>query len=485
VLEGMSQVDESMITGESLPVAREPGQALIGGAINGDGLLRIRATAVGAASQLSQIVAQVESAQARKAPIQQQVDRVAAVFVPVVLVVGLFTFLVWGLVGGDWVAATIHAVSVLVIACPCALGLATPATLMVGTGLAARMGILVRDAQALEVLRKVKVMALDKTGTLTQGHPQLIHLAPAPGENRETVLLAAAALQAGSSHPLAAAVLNAAQQAHLFVPLAQGAMAVPGRGVQGVVQGTFTALGSTRWCEELKADSASWAEQARVWQAQGHSVAWLMRRPREADPWLVAGVLAFADASKPEAREALAQLHAMGVRTVLVSGDNPGAAHAVAAALGLDEVHAEVLPGDKARVIAALRQGLPADAKVAMVGDGINDAPALAAADVGLAMGNGTDVAMQTAAMTLLRGDLRLLPQAIALSAAVTRKIHQNLFWAFAYNIVGIPLAALGALSPVLAGSAMALSSVCVIGNALLLARWRPANAPAQGAPNR
>jgi P-type Cu+ transporter len=478
VLEGLSQVDESMITGESLPVAREPGDAVIGGAINGDGLLRLRATAVGTASQLSQIVAQVESAQARKAPIQQQVDKVAAVFVPVVLLIALLTFLGWGIAGHDWVDATIHAVSVLVIACPCALGLATPAALMVGTGLAARMGILVRDAQALETLREVKVMALDKTGTLTQGQPRLAHCEPVPGESRDSVLRAAAALQTGSSHPLAKAVLNAAEGARLQVPDAQDAKAVPGRGVQGMVAGTLMALGSDRWRAELNADNAHWAAQAKGWQAQGHSVAWLMHQAPGSGAWQVTGVLAFADIAKPEAPQALAQLHALGVRTVLVSGDNAGAAQAVAQALGLDEVHAEVLPGDKARVVAALRQGLPAHAKVAMVGDGINDAPALAAADVGLAMGTGTDVAMQTAGVTLLRGDLRLLPQAIELSVAVTRKIRQNLFWAFAYNVVGIPLAATGALSPMLAGGAMALSSVCVIGNALLLGRWRPAGAP-------
>jgi Cu+-exporting ATPase len=294
------------------------------------------------------------------------------------------------------------------------------------------------------------------------------------------VLRAAAALQTGSSHPLAKAVLNAAQADHLTVPAAQDAKAVPGRGVQGNVAGTLMALGSDRWCAELNADNAHWAVQAKGWQAQGHSVAWLMRQAQGSEAWHVVGVLAFADVAKPEAPQALARLHALGVRTVLVSGDNAGAAQAVAQALGLDEVHAEVLPGDKARVVAALRQGLPAHAKVAMVGDGINDAPALAAADVGLAMGTGTDVAMQTAGVTLLRGDLRLLPQAIELSMAVTRKIRQNLFWAFAYNVVGIPLAALGALSPMLAGGAMALSSVCVIGNALLLARWRPTDAPSE-----
>jgi Cu+-exporting ATPase len=473
VEDGASHVDESMLTGESLPVAREAGSAVVGGAINGEGRLVLRATAVGAETQLARIVRLVESAQAKKAPIQRLVDRVAAVFVPAVLAVALATLLGWGLVAGSgWEAATLNAVSVLVIACPCALGLATPATLMVGTGLAARRGILVRDAQALEQMRAVRVIAFDKTGTLTEGRPRLVAaepLEPALPGDRLTRL--AAALQQGSEHPLAKAVLAAAGTGP--VPEAAELRAVPGRGIEGRIEGLAHRLGSERWRAELQADAGALAARAAALQADGCSVSWLMAANADG-AHRVLGLLAFADPPKAGAREAIARLHGLGVRTVLISGDNRGAAQAVARAVGIDEVHAEVLPGDKAAAVAALRAGLPPGQRVAMVGDGVNDAPALAAADVGLAMGTGTDVAMASAGLTLLRGDLGLVAEGVALSRATWRKLQQNLFWAFAYNVVGIPAAALGALSPVLAGAAMALSSVSVVGNALLLARWRP-----------
>ena len=470
IVDGASHLDESMLTGESLPVAREVGDKVTGGSINGEGLLRVRVRAVGAETQLARIVRLVESAQAKKAPIQALVDRVSAVFVPVVVAAALLTLLGWGFARGDWAAATLHAVAVLVIACPCALGLATPATFMVGTGLAARRGILVRDAQALEQMRAVALVAFDKTGTLTEGKPRLQALHAANGGSSDEVLALAAALQRGSEHPLARAVLQAAAAQSLASRDASELRAVPGRGIEGRVQGRLLRLGSSRWRDELGATAGNLQAKAEALQAQGCSLAWLIGDA----PAQVLGLLAFGDPPKANAAATIARLHALGIRSVLISGDNRGAAEGVARQLGIDEVHAEVLPGDKAAVVAALRATLPAGARVAMVGDGVNDAPALAAADVGLAMSTGTDVAMHSAGLTLMRGDLGLVAEAYELSHAVSAKLRQNLFWAFAYNVVGIPLAAFGALSPMLAGAAMALSSVSVVGNALLLGRWKP-----------
>jgi Cu+-exporting ATPase len=482
VIEGRSHLDESLLTGESLPVAREPGDRVTGGAINGEGALVVRTTAVGAASMLSQIVQMVESAQARKAPIQQTVDRVAAVFVPAVFGVAALTLLGWGLFNGDWAEALIHAVSVLVIACPCALGLATPATLMVGTGLAARRGILVRDAQALELMRAVTVVAFDKTGTLTEGKPRLVDAstsAALPGGRAELLALATA-LQSASEHPLARAVVQAALTEGITAAPGSLPRAVPGRGIEGEVAGRSLCLGSSVWMAELGVADAALSAQAQAWAAQGRSVSWLAERPAGEAPRAL-GLLAFGDRAKPGAAKAVAALQREGLRVVLVSGDNRGAAEALAREVGITdmrEVRAEVLPADKAGVIQQLRDGLAPGQRVAMVGDGVNDAPALAAADVGLAMthadGGGTDVAMQTAGLTLLRGDPLLVAEALQLSRAITRRIRQNLFWAFAYNVVGIPLAAFGLLSPVVAGGAMALSSVSVITNALLLGRFKP-----------
>ncbi len=488
LIEGRSHFDESLLTGESLPVAREAGDGsarVTAGAINGEGLVVLRTTAVGAETTLSRIVRMVESAQARKAPIQQTVDRVSAVFVPVVIAVALVTLLGWGWANGDWTLAIVHAVSVLVIACPCALGLATPATLMVGTGLAAQRGILVRDAQALELMRQVRVVAFDKTGTLTEGRPRLVAVVGPRGspDERDALLSDAAAVQAGSEHPLAHAVTRAAAAAGLAPPAAADVRAVAGRGVEGRVAERDLQLGSSRWMAELGvAIPPDLAARAAALQADGNSVSWLAAHSAGAAPAL-RGLLAFGDAPKANAAAAIAALQALGVKAVLLSGDNHGAAQAVARRLGITDVRAEVLPGDKAQVVASLRESLPAGAKVAMVGDGINDAPALAAADVGLAMATGTDVAMETAGLTLMRGDPGLVVEALALSRAVTAKIRQNLFWAFFYNVVGIPLAAFGALSPVLAGTAMALSSVSVIANALLLRRWRPPAPAVVGGP--
>lgn len=486
IIEGRTHLDESLITGESLPVAREAGQTVTGGALNVEGLIVVRTTAVGAETQLARIVRLVESAQARKAPIQQLVDKVSAVFVPAVIGIAAITGLAWWALDGDGVAATLHAVAVLVIACPCALGLATPATLMVGTGMAARHGILVRDAQALETLRAVKVVAFDKTGTLTQGRPRLTALASQSGtpEDDAQLLRWAAALQSRNGHPLARAVIEAASTHALRgtsgVPAAEveGLQLVAGRGVEGQVDGMLLRLGSQRWLSESGLDAGPLAAKSAQAAASGQTVSWLFEPGgRDQRTARLLGLLTFGDEPKPGAAQAIASLRARGLRVVMISGDNHGAAQAMAQLLGIDEVRAEVLPADKARVVGELKAGLAPGEAVAMVGDGINDAPALAAADVGLAMageGGGTDVAVETAGLTLLRGDPQTVVEAWELSRAVRRKLHQNLFWAFAYNVVGIPMAALGWLSPMVAGAAMALSSVSVITNALMLRRWHP-----------
>jgi len=474
VLEGDSHVDESLITGESLPVARGVGDRVIGGAVNAEGLLLVRTTAVGAESALSRIVRMVESAQANKAPIQRLVDQVSAVFVPVVLAVALCTLLGWGLATGDWTRAVLDAVAVLVIACPCALGLATPTAIMVGTGAAARRGILIKDATALELAHSVRVVAFDKTGTLTEGRPQLQQSLSRDGDSAG-LLAAVAAVQAGSEHPLARAVQSAAATAAppAAQPAATEVRAVAGRGVAAQWQGRALRLGSTRFMDELGASPTTWPEglaRAAQAQAQGSTVSWLA--DTSAAPQLL-GLLVFGDSVKPGAAQAVQRLKALGVRCVLVSGDNPGSAAAVAAAVGIDDVRAEVLPEHKAQIVAELQQG---GQRVAMVGDGINDAPALAAADVGIAMGSGTDVAMQAASITLMRGDVGLVADALDISRRTHAKIRQNLFWAFVFNAVGIPLAAAGMLSPVIAGAAMAMSSFCVVSNALLLRRWKGAS---------
>jgi Cu+-exporting ATPase len=472
VLEGASHADESLITGESLPVAKHVGDEVTEGAVNAEGLLAVRATAVGAESTLARIVRLVESAQAKKAPIQRLVDKVAAVFVPVVVAIAMIVLLAWGFIAGDWQAALLNAVAVLVIACPCALGLATPAAIMAGTGVAAKHGILIKDVEALELAHAVGTVAFDKTGTLTEGQPELVATQPA-GIDRATLLTLAVSLQSGSEHPLAKAVVRAAAAEGIVPEAAQDVRAIPGQGIAGRVDGRDLRLGSGRMMRELGADLGDLAGPAVRHEAEGRSVSWLAEAT--ASP-RVLGLLAFGDAPKATAREAVATLRALGVRTVMLTGDNRGSADAAARALGIDEVRAEVLPQDKASVVTGLRSK---GAKVAMVGDGINDAPALAAADVGIAMSSGTDVAMHAAGITLMRSDPRLVADAIAISRRTYSKIRQNLFWAFIFNVVGIPLAALGLLNPVIAGAAMAFSSVSVVTNALLLKRWRPTARPA------
>jgi Cu+-exporting ATPase len=467
VAEGSSHLDESLLTGESLPVAKREGDRVTGGAMNADGLLLVEATAVGTATMLSQIIKLVEDAQAVKAPIQRLVDRVSAVFVPAVLLVSLATLLGWGIFGGDWQQALLNAVAVQVIACPCALGLATPTAIMAGTGVAARHGILIKDAEALETAHAVELVVFDKTGTLTEGKPAVVAV---EGASPRRVLELAWAVQQYSEHPLARAVEAAARERQLALAGASDAGALPGRGVHARVGGQERYLGNRRLMEELGAATGDFDAAGRAHEEEGRTVSWLATR--SAEGVRVEGMLAFGDRLKPAARAAVQRLAAMGVRVLMLTGDNAGSARAAAGAAGIDDFVAGVLPAEKAQAVTdAMRAGR----KVAMVGDGINDAPALAAADVGIAMASGTDVAMHTAGITLMRGDPALVADAIDISHRTWRKIRQNLGWAFAYNVVGIPLAALGLLNPVFAGAAMAASSVSVVGNALLLRRWRPA----------
>lgn len=470
VKEGHSNADESLMTGESLPVSKTVGDTVIGGAINGEGLLLIETTAVGAETTLARMIRLVGDAQAVKAPIQRMVDRVAAIFVPIVLGLAAMTLLAWGVTNGDWRAALFNAVAVLVIACPCALGLATPTAVMVGTGAAARRGILIKDAEALEIAHSLTAVAFDKTGTLTEGRPQVVAIEAVDGDTRRLLRLASG-LQQGSEHPLARAVLTLAQARNLDPSIATEIQALPGRGVQGIVDGQILLLGSGRLMEEQAVSLGPLEDEARALAAAGRSVSWLAIKTMESDqPPSLMGLLAFGDQLKEGAREAIDQLHQLGIRTILLSGDNEGSARAAAHALGIDDVQAEVLPADKAKRIAQLRAE---GHRVGMVGDGINDAPALAAADVGIAMGSGTDIAMHTAGVTLIRGDPRLIGEALDISRRTYAKIQQNLFWALIYNLVGIPLAAFGALNPMIAGAAMALSSVSVVTNALRLRGWK------------
>ncbi|WP_240791157.1 heavy metal translocating P-type ATPase [Roseomonas sp. AR75] len=469
---GEAGADESALTGESRPVEKAPGASLATGTVVLDGRLVLRATAVGADTTLARVAALVAAAQASRAPVQRLVDRVSAVFVPVVIGIALLTLLGWLLAGAGFEDAVLHAVAVLVIACPCALGLATPAAIMAGTGAAARAGILIRDAEAIERAKAVDLVAFDKTGTLTEGRPRLAALHAAPGVSREEALSLAAALQSGSEHPLAKAVLTA--QGAVPVPTIENFRALPGRGVEGVVAGRRLALGSGRLLAGCGADAGPLAAAAEAEAAQGRSLSWLIDPADHA----VLALLAFEDAPKAGAAEAVAALRAQGVQVAMLSGDSKAAAQATAERLGIARVAAEVLPDGKAAQVAAWRdQG----SRVAMVGDGINDAPALAAADLGIAMGTGTDVAIAAAGITLMRGDPALVPAALDIARRTYTKVKGNLGWAFAYNLLGLPLAALGLLSPALAGAAMAMSSVSVVGNALLLARWRPS--PSTGRP--
>jgi Cu+-exporting ATPase len=464
VAEGRSSVDQALLTGESRLVDVEPDDHVIGGAVNGDGLLLVRVTAVGAESMLSRIVRMVAEAQGAKAPIQRLVDRISAVFVPVVLIIAAVTLAGWLMAEHGWEPAILHAVAVLVIACPCALGLATPTAIMVGTGVGAKHGILIRDAVALETAGAATIMAFDKTGTLTVGRPRLREIVTAADLPRDRALALAASLQQGANHPLGHAVVEAASR--LTPPPVSELRTLPGRGVAGRVEERRLLLGNRRLMQEEGVDVAPLHESAQALQAEGNSISYLA----DAETRQALAVLAFGDTPKPSVRQALAALRALGVRSLMLTGDNEAAAHHLAQQIGLDDVRAELLPADKVAAIAALKGK---GETVAMVGDGINDAPALAAADLGIAMATGTDVAIETAGVALMRGDPMLAPAAIDLARATKRKIVQNLIWAFLFNVLGIPLAAMGGLTPIVAGAAMAFSSVMVVTNALSLNRWR------------
>jgi Cu+-exporting ATPase len=478
VVSGQSSANEAMLTGESLPVAKAPGDKVFAATINGAGLLRCKATGVGAHTLLAGIIRMVEEAQGSKAPVQRFADRVAAIFVPVVTAIALITFVAWWTIGGDFATALVNAVAVLVIACPCALGLATPTAIMVGTGLGARAGVLIRNAEALELAEKIDVLAVDKTGTLTQGKPTVIAVkvgagpsqADAPpvggseaglrargankvgaGGTADEVLGIAASLEQGATHPLAAALVAAAKQRGLALDTPQDVTAEPGKGIRGIVAGKPVRVGSPDW---LGVDAGSTAGSKVAVEVAGQ----------------VIGVIAVADPLRESSRQAVARLQQLGVEVVMLTGDNAATAAEIARQAGVARYEANVLPGEKASHVAALKA---AGKVVGMAGDGINDAPALAAADVSFAMGAGADVAMQAADVTLMRDDLNGVADAISLSRATLAKIRQNLFWAFIYNVLGIPAAALGFLNPVVAGAAMALSSVSVVSNSLLLKRWK------------
>lgn len=463
VAEGASSVNEAMLTGESLPVAKQPGDKVFAATVNGEGLMRCRATGVGSHTLLAGIIRMVEQAQGSKAPVQRLADRISAIFVPVVTAIALAAFAGWWAFTGDFTNALVNAVAVLVIACPCALGLATPTAIMVGTGRGAAAGILVKNAQALELAKNVEVLAVDKTGTLTLGQPAVTDVLPAGGADAAGLLRAAASLEQGSTHPLAEAVVARAREEGHALAQPDELRAVAGKGLTATLGGEAYALGSPAFLAERGVA----VPQALLVQlaGAGKSVVAVSRGPT------FLGLLGIADRLRPTSREAVERLSAQGIEVVMLTGDNRATAAAIAREAGIAHVEAEVLPQDKAAAVARLKAG---GKLVGMVGDGINDAPALAAADVSFAIGGGSDVALEAADVTLMRSDLLSAADAIDLSRATLAKIRQNLFFAFIYNVLGIPLAALGYLSPVIAGAAMAMSSVSVVSNSLLLRRWKP-----------
>ena len=466
VFEGRSDVDESLLTGESQPLQKQAGDLVVGGSVNGSGLLRIKTTLVGEQSTLSRIIALVENAQGKKAPVQRLVDRVAAVFVPIVIVIAMAAFFGWWLIAGDLNSGIVAAVAVMVIACPCSLGLATPTALMVGTGAAAMAGILIRDPEALEVAHKLDTVVLDKTGTLTEGRPAVTEMLTTGISESELLALAAAA-QTGSEHPLAHAVLTKAEG--LKLGRLEDFQSHPGMGLTARVAGRQIAIGNRRLLAEKGVRAERLEAQVAALEERGRTVMWVAALEPQA---LLLGAIAVADPIRETAKAAVQNLQRLGLEIIMLTGDHERSAAAVAAELGIKRVIASVLPGQKAEEVRRLQ----AEGRtVGMVGDGVNDAPALAAANVSIAMGGGSDVAMQTAGITLMRSDPLLVGDAIAVSRATHNKIRQGLFWAFFYNVIGMPLAAFGLLNPMISGAAMALSSVSVVSNALLLRRWRPA----------
>ncbi|WP_114097339.1 heavy metal translocating P-type ATPase [Thalassospira profundimaris] len=465
VVAGESELDESLITGETRPVARVAGDGVVGGAVNGTGRLDIEVRAVGDDTTLSRIIRLVEKAQTGKAPVQKLVDRVSSVFVPIVVVIALATLIVWLLMGYGAEASIVAAVSVLVIACPCALGLATPTALVAGTGSAARNGILIRNFEALEQAHNVDTVIFDKTGTLTEGTPTVRDVCAADGMDRNEMLRLVAGVQAASEHPLARAIVSLAKDENIVLPEIEDFKGKTGAGVLAKVDGHAVAIGTEALLTDQGIQSLSdkVATEIKQHESEGRTVVLV------AIDGAFAGYITLEDRIRESAKQAIADLKARGISSIMLSGDSQDVASHVARELGLERGEGRIRPQDKALEVEKLRkQGR----RVAMVGDGINDAPALAAADVGIAMGGGTDVAMETAGITLMRSDPALVSAAIDISIATRRKIAQNLFWAFAYNVVGVPLAALGVLSPAIAGAAMALSSVSVVGNSLTLRRW-------------
>lgn len=460
ISKGTSHVDEALISGESIPLYKGSGDKVTGGAVNLDGVLEFKASAVGAESTLAKIIRLVEQAQGAKAPVQAMVDKISNVFVPVVLIIALVTFLVWGVIFNDWTQGILHGVAVLVIACPCALGLATPAAIMAGTGTAARHGILVKDAIALEQATKINYVVFDKTGTLTEGKPELMQITPLQGTEENTLTLAYA-LSQNSEHPLSKAVVNYAENNQFKLEDVSAFLVVAGKGVKAKIGEQELLLGSGNWMQELGLTLPT-----ELISILGASVSWLAKKSN--DNVELIGLFCFADKAKPEAKNAIEKLQRAGVKVAMLTGDSKASAQYIAEQLKLDDVQAEVLPQGKAKAIAEYQQQ---GYKVAMVGDGINDAPALASADLGIAMATGTEVAVSAAAITLMRGNPELVSSSLKLANATYRNIQQNLFWAFAFNTIGIPLAALGFLNPIIAGAAMACSSVFVVTNALRLQR--------------
>jgi Cu+-exporting ATPase len=471
VLEGATAIDESMITGEPIPVEKSEGSKVTGGTVNGTGSLVIRAERVGSDTLLGQIVRMVSEAQRSRAPIQRLADIVSGYFVLIVLLVAAVTFGIWAVFGPEprMAYALVNAVAVLIIACPCALGLATPMSIMVGVGRGASEGVLIKNAEALEILEKVDTLVADKTGTLTQGKPQLSEVAALDGGDRREILRLAAGIERASEHPLAAAIVAAAEKENLALPRAEEFRSLTGRGVVGMVEGHSVALGNFKLLEELSVDPAPLRARAEELRRDGHTVMFVAVDQKPA------GLVAVSDPIKPSTPEAITILHRAGIKLVMLTGDSRATAESVARRLGIDQVEAEVLPDQKAAVVKRLQTE---GRIVAMAGDGVNDAPALAQAQVGIAMGTGTDVAIESAHVTLVRGDLRGIAKARRLSHATMRNIRQNLFFAFVYNVLGVPIAAgilypfFGILlSPIIASAAMTFSSVSVIGNALRLRR--------------
>ncbi len=461
IIKGSSQINESLLTGESMPVEKTLSDKVMGGSINGDGLIQLETLALGSETVLARIIRLVEEAQTVKAPIQRLVDKISAYFVPVVLVIAVLTIIVTGLITSEWETAIIHGVAVMVIACPCALGLATPTSIMVGTGMAAKAGILIKDAEALEAAHSMTTIAFDKTGTLTEGNPYLSQIKAFDVSEKE-LLQILGSIQNGSEHPLAKAIVHEVQLRHLPLHQATHIKAVPGKGVEAEVEGIRYFLGS----KKVLADYGLNTTLAQEWEALGETVSFLIDEHHKK----LVGMMSFQDRIRPNAKKIISELKLLGIKPLMLTGDNLGSAQRVAQEIGIEVVKAELLPQEKLAIIQELKsQG----EIVGMLGDGINDAPALAIANIGMAMSTGTDVAMHSAGITLMHGDPLLVIDAIHLSRKTYSKIKQNLFWAFIYNVVGIPLAALGHLNPMVAGAAMAMSSVSVVTNSLLLKNWR------------